>query len=520
MPLLSHLKTSLKLKVKYQCYTTTASQRVNKIRSKSNQEYEVNIGLEIHTQLNTNEKLFSTSNNLFTSKVNQNINCYDSSYPGVLPILNQDCLKKAVELIIAINGTIQPHSSFDRKHYFYPDMPQGYQITQKYEPIGKGGSISLNYLDGLSYPLEINIEQVQLEQDSGNLIQEENNVKINLNRVNVPLIELVTRPDFINSLEVVTFIKKYQTLVRSLGVSLADLEIGTLRCDINLSIKEYNSKIMGNKIELKNLNNFKIIRKAIDYEIQRQIELIESSQLILPETRSYNQQLKKTYKLRTKQTSEDYRYMNEPDLPRIKISPSLIESIKTQLPVTPYELLIQWEKQYKLNNIQLNAVLPLIHEPKATEFLNNCIKLQPKLDFSQLTHWLSSILLGILSKQKLTFKNITITEKQFLSVINEFNLNNINSKTSKYLIIKMLNGDLRLAKEIIQQEDLGLIKDETILLPIINKLIKENSIKFKKLKESKDKRQMAWFLGKIMLLTENKACPEKVNQLLMKIEIK
>lgn len=295
--------------------------------------YKLKCGLEIHTQLQTKYKLFSLTKSDFQSKPNTNVSYFDCGLPGTQPKLNPEALFLALKTAAALNCDIQPFSTFDRKHYFYPDQPLGYQITQHYHPIATGGFLELNKFDNLPESKIINIEQIQIEQDTGstNYDKFDNSINVDLNRSNTPLIELVTKPDFDSLQQVHAFIKKYQTLVRYLDICTGDLENGAIRVDVNVSIN-------GNpRVEIKNLNSTSEIQQAIKYEYQRQIDQLQSENLIEQETRGWNGQ--ETVSLRKKENAIDYRYFPDSELPRIVLHENIHRELNAILPVLPDKLL-------------------------------------------------------------------------------------------------------------------------------------------------------------------------------------
>ncbi|KAJ2625555.1 hypothetical protein H4R22_004968, partial [Coemansia sp. RSA 1290] len=317
--------------------------------STTNRGFKATIGLELHVQLKSSQKLFSSANAKWDESPNTNVNLVDAGLPGALPQLNPECIKLAARAILAFNGKVQSKSAFDRKHYFYADQPLGYQITQQRHPIGRGGYIEIGQLDGLSYTKQIGIQQLQLEQDTAKSIHGvyPDYVMIDMNRAGVALLEIVSNPDMETAEEAVLFVRKLQLLLRHMHVSNCNMEEGSLRCDVNVSVyRNGENKLSGTRCELKNLNSFKVIRDAINAEISRQIKAIENNQAIEQETRGYDARKNQTFVARSKEAAPDYRYMPEPDVPEICISDGWIDLLRKTLPETPAAALERIKAQY------------------------------------------------------------------------------------------------------------------------------------------------------------------------------
>ncbi|KAF0374333.1 glutamyl-tRNA amidotransferase chain B [Gigaspora margarita] len=332
---------------------------------KSN-KWETIIGLEVHAQLNSKTKLFSSSSTSFNEPVNTNVSVIDAAFPGTLPQLNTKCVELAVAASLALSGNVQLVSSFDRKQYFYPDLPPGYQITQHYAPISLGGKIFLNQLDGLEYDTMVRIKQIQLEQDTGKSIHDivPGMTLIDLNRAGTGLIEIVTEPDMRTSKEAGLTVKKLQSILRTIGSSDGNMEEGSLRCDVNVSVHEHETPY-GTRCEIKNLNSIKFLMAAIDVEIERQIKELENGNKIVQETRGFDVLKNKTFRLRTKETATDYRYMPEPDLSPLILNKDYITRISNNLPELPDDLKTRIMKQY---GIPLHDVIVLMNETGGVKY--------------------------------------------------------------------------------------------------------------------------------------------------------
>lgn len=423
-------------------------------------KYKLKCGLEIHTQLNTRKKLFSQStNDPFHSLENPNVHTsyFDIALPGTQPILNYEAVLYAIRLSLAIDAKVNLQSSFDRKHYFYGDQPMGYQITQHYQPFATGGQIKLyKDLDGVD-DKNIRIIQLQLEQDTGKSVYKENEglTLIDLNRSNVPLIEMVTQPDFTDVKQIRAFIKKYQNLVRHLDVSTGDLETGAMRVDVNLSVNDFA------RVELKNLPNTSSIINAIKFEFQRQVQIIEDGKgpelLLHPETRGWNGEA--TVKLRSKETTIDYRYMPDPELPVISLSPLAVEGVAKSLPPAPEDVIKKLMaapyslslKDAKLLTIKGNSQDQMYTQAELLQFYVETFRCylkdvkkseNGKINYKLPTNWIIHELLGTLNKLQMPLKKVTVvmTPEKFSEFLMLIHRKEISNATGKLLLFHVLES--------------------------------------------------------------------------------
>ena len=314
------------------------------------------IGLEIHAQLITNSKIFSSSPNKFGSSPNVNASLIDLGFPGTLPTINESVIKQAVKFGIATNADIAKFSVFARKNYFYPDLPKGYQISQYENPIIIGGSININLEDGSEKKIELT--RAHLEEDAGKSIHDQVNGKtyLDLNRAGTPLLEIVSEPQISNSFEAVQYMKKIHEIVTSLEICDGNMQEGSFRCDANVSVRKTGQEKLGTRTELKNINSFKFIEKAIEYEIDRQIEVLESGGKINQETRLYDEKSQTTRSMRSKEEANDYRYFPDPDLLPICITKDYINKVKSNMPMMPEERKRIYHEEYSLNDDQVNIL--------------------------------------------------------------------------------------------------------------------------------------------------------------------
>lgn len=437
------------------------SRPVRSLGFKLDPNYKLKCGLEIHTQLKTKYKLFSLSSSKFDSEPNTNVSYFDCGLPGTLPKLNPEALYLALKTAVALNSDVQSFSTFDRKHYFYPDQPQGFQITQRYHPIAKNGYLELNSkFDDIAEDLKtINIEQIQIEQDTGktNYDKYDKLIKIDLNRSNVPLIELVTKPDFENMSQIRAFIKKYQTLVKHLDVCTGDLETGAIRIDLNVSING------GNRVEVKNLGSSSELASALKSEYHRQIHLTKENFPIIQETRGWNG--KETVRLRSKENAVEYRYVPDSELPFINLDPEISREIAAALPdlpdtiITklisePYNLELKHAKFFIANKDILNYYYDLFQI-----VVNDAGR-----DYKVANNWLVHELIGAFSKFEVPLDISLIPPTKLGEIIIMVSNDELTTTSAKQLLSQLVKSpddkDLTI-QELIEKYDLGKIKDIT-----------------------------------------------------------
>ncbi|QLL31596.1 hypothetical protein HG536_0B04600 [Torulaspora globosa] len=511
-------------------------------------KYKLKCGLEIHTQLDTRKKLFSQStNDPFHSleRPNMHTSYFDIALPGTQPILNYEAVLYAIRLSLAIDAKVNLQSSFDRKHYFYGDQPMGYQITQHYRPFATGGQIKLNTdIDGVD-DKNIRVIQLQLEQDTGKSVYKENEglTLIDLNRSNVPLIEMVTHPDFTDVKQIRAFIKKYQNLVRHLNVSTGDLETGAMRVDVNLSVNDFA------RVELKNLPNTSSIINAIKFEFHRQVQIIEDGKgpelLLHPETRGWNGEA--TVKLRSKETTIDYRYMPDPELPVISLSPLAVEGVAKGLPPAPEDVIKKLMaapyslslKDAKLLTIKGNSQDQMYTQPELLQFYVETFRCylkdvkksgDGKINYKLPTNWIIHELLGTLNKLQMPLKKVTVIMKpekfsEFLMLIHRKEISNATGKLLLFHVVE--NLDLIKDKKtldfasLIDEYDLGKISQiddrelekicQDIIVQIEDKKLIENIVSGKK------KNSIKYLIGLGMRLSQGRISPQEFERMFKKL---
>ncbi|KAL0074746.1 aspartyl/glutamyl-tRNA amidotransferase subunit B [Phycomyces blakesleeanus] len=486
-------------------FATATSQNHRYIKD----NWEAIIGIEVHAQINSNTKLFSDTPTSFNDLVNTNISTIDAAFPGVQPTLNGRCVELAVKTALALDSKVQSLSTFDRKHYFYPDLPQGYQITQQREPIARGGSISLTQLDGLDEPIKVGIEQLQLEQDTGKSMHDMRPgfTLLDLNRAGTGLMEIVTKPDMRSSHEAGLLVKKLQAILRSVGSSKANMEEGSMRCDVNVSVHKIGEPF-GTRCELKNLNSVRFLSMAIDAEIKRQIIAIEQGEIIESETRGYDVSSDKTFKLRGKESALDYRFMPEPDLPPLILSSDYIESVGSTLPELPDQCRTRIMEQYELSLTDANV---LLNESGSLVFYEKvCIGRNPRF----VVNWTLHELFGQLASRSIPFQENPISEQQMGSLLDLIQNGTITGPTGKSVLKVMLEErSNEMPMKIVESKGWARMGDSEKLKTLCENLISQHVEKAETIRNGEPK-MYNWFIGQLMRETKGLADPTELNNAL------
>ena len=468
--------------------------------------WETVIGLETHVQLSTKTKLFSRASTAFGASPNTNVNLIDCGLPGVLPSVNKEAFYKAIRFGMAVGAQINQTSLFDRKNYFYADLPKGYQITQMDLPIVLGGSIEI-ILDKLVKT--INITRAHLEEDAGKSIHDEFDgfSAIDLNRAGTPLLEIVSEPEISSAKEAVAYMKAMHQLVTYLDVSDGNMAQGSLRCDANVSIRKKGAKELGTRTEIKNINSFKFIEKAINFEIKRQIKILENGEKVTQETRLYDSSKDETRPMRSKEFANDYRYFPEPDLLPVIISDEEIKKIRDEFPELPNEKETRYQKEFGLS--AYDAQIIASSKPMADFFE---AALQKTKNYSLLSNWLIGEISAYLNKEQIEIHESKLSADIVAMLINRIDDQTISGKIGKSIFEEMCaNGSS--PDEIIKSQGLEQISDDEAIEEIILTVINENPAQVEAYLAGKEKL-FGFFVGQVMKLTEGTANPKTVNNIL------
>ena len=467
--------------------------------------YEVVIGLEVHAQILSNSKLFSSSPTKFGAEPNTQVSLVDAAFPGMLPVINEYCIKQAIKTGIGLKAKINNRSVFDRKNYFYADLPQGYQISQYKNPIVGEGNVILDMPYGQR---KIGIERLHLEQDAGKSIHDidPQNTFVDLNRSGVALMEIVSKPDLRSLDEVNAYIKKLRSIMRYLGTCDGNMQEGSLRADVNVSVKKKNSDKLGTRCEIKNVNSIKFMQMAIDYEANRQVDLIEKGHKIDQETRLFDAKKNETRSMRSKEDAHDYRYFPDPDLLPLELKDDFIEKIKSDIPELPDEKKKRFIDKFSLSSYEANI---LVSDKETSEYFEEVIK---NSDVKLATNWITGELFALLNEKDLGIIQSPISAKNLSKLINLIKNGTISGKIAKTVFELMADGD-KDPKEIVEKEGLKQQSDPKELEKIISKIISKNQDKVEEYKSGKEKL-FAFFVGQVMKISGGKANPKLVNDIL------
>ena len=476
------------------------------INRKDNQ-YEVVIGLEVHAQVTSESKLFSTSSTKFGAEPNTQVSLVDAALPGMLPVINKYCVKQAIKTGIGLKAKINKRSVFDRKNYFYADLPQGYQISQFKDPIVGEGKVILDMPDGQK---EVGIERLHLEQDAGKSIHDldPKNTFVDLNRSGVALMEIVSKPDLRSPDEVNAYVKKLRSIMRYLGTCDGNMQEGSLRADVNVSVRRKGTKEFGTRCEIKNVNSIKFMQMAIEYEANRQVDLIEDGQSIDQETRLFDTKKNETRSMRSKEDAHDYRYFPDPDLLPLEVSEDFIEKLKLEIPELPDEKKKRFIEKFKLSPYEATI---LVSDNETSNYFENVIK---KSDVKLATNWIIGELFAALNEKNLEITESPISAGNLSKLINLIKDGTISGKIAKTVFENMMEGD-KDPKKIVEEKGLKQESDPKALEALIDKVIDDNREKATEYKSGKVKL-FGFFVGQVMKVSGGKANPQLVNEILKK----
>ncbi len=473
-------------------------------------EWETVIGLEIHAQLATKSKIFSGASTAFGAAPNTQACAVDLGLPGVLPVLNREVVRMATKFGLAINATVAERSVFARKNYFYPDLPKGYQISQYELPIVAHGHIDIELEDGTTK--RIGVTRAHLEEDAGKSLHEDFHgmTGIDLNRAGTPLLEIVSEPDMRSAQEAVAYMKRIHELVRYIEICDGNMQEGSFRCDANVSVRPKGQKEFGTRAELKNINSFRFVEKAIDYEVERQIALIESGGKVVQETRLYDPDRDETRSMRAKEEANDYRYFPDPDLLPVVIEPSFIEAVRATLPELPEARRRRFVSEYGLSNYDadfLTASRPL------ADYYEDVVK-SVGAEAKLCANWVMGDLSANLNRDGKEITDSPVSTEQLAGMIRRILDNTISGKIAKEVFEAMWNGEGD-ADAVIDKKGLRQITDSGAIEKIIDDILAANPDNVAAYRSGKDKL-FGFFVGQAMKATQGKANPQQLNDLLKK----
>ena len=460
------------------------------------------IGIEVHVELKSKSKVFSRSKNDFNDDINTNVDVLDLAYPGTLPRLNKEVIDMALKASLALNCKINQFMHFDRKNYFYPDLPKGYQITQKDSPIGYDGYLEIKTENGIK---KIEIERIQIEEDTCKSIHSGKQTLLNYNRAGVPLIEIVSKPVIADGNEAMLYLEALRETLLYLGVSDVKIEEGSMRCDANISLHEENTSEFGTKTEIKNIGSISKVALSINYEIERQKAIIESGNKVVEETRRFDDKTNTTISMRVKETGNDYRYLPEPNIPFVNIADAWIEKAKAEIPMLPSAM----REEYLTLGISTNNINTLIAIKELNDFYRPLYK---KTDAIILANLLTGDILSHLNKNNISLSDTKLTAEKILGLVDLLSQKKITSKQGKEILPHLLITDKTL-DEIINE--LGITEvDDSALKTIIEKVLSENEQSVNDYKAGKEKA-IKYLIGQVMKESKGQANPEIVNNMLI-----
>ena len=477
-------------------------------------QWETVIGLEVHVQLATKTKIFSGASTAFGATANTQACAIDLAMPGTLPVANEEAFRLAVMFGLAINADIGKRSVFERKNYFYPDLPKGYQTTQLDEPIVGPGIVDITLSDGSSK--RIRIHHAHLEEDAGKSLHEDfqGMSGIDLNRAGTPLIEIVSEPDMSNAEEAVAFAKKLHAIVTALGICDGEMSQGSMRFDVNISVRPAGQQELGTRTETKNLNSFKFMEEAIALEVERQIDVLEDGGKIIQETRLYDGDSKTARSMRSKEEANDYRYFPCPDLLPVILDDEYIEAVRNSLPELPEARGLRFMEQYQLSNYDADI---LGGDSATAHFFEATVKYCNDAKLS--ANWIMGELSAYLNNAEKSIANSPVTAEQLAGLITRIKDNTISSKTGKKVFEALWQGEADSADAIIEQQGLKQVSDTGAIEAMVDDVIANSSAQvenYRKADADKRPKMLGYFVGQVMKASKGRANPKMINELLLK----
>ena len=474
-------------------------------------EYDVVVGLEVHAELNTETKMYCSCKNSFGSAVNSNVCPICAGLPGTLPVLNKKALEYALKVGIALNCKINKKSKQDRKNYFYPDLPKGYQISQHDIPIFYDGYVDV-IINNSGETKKIGITRIHIEEDAGKLIHSDdsNESLLDLNRAGVPLIEIVSEPDISSAKEAKAYLETIKSILQTLGVSDCKMQEGSIRCDVNVSLKPKGSNVLGTRCEMKNVNTFNGAVRAIEYEVARQIKVLESGEKLTQETRKWDDDKGKNILLRSKENSKDYRYFPEPDLFAVVIDDDMIEKVKNNIPELPNVKIKRFVSSY---NLPMVDAVTLVGDIQKSNLFEECVKQSTNFSPKLFSNWILGDISRILNEKNIKLSETNINSNKLIYIVKLIE-DGIISNTSAKIVIENIMLNNKNIDEIIKENNLGQVSDKTELEKIVETVLKENP----QIKEmfNKGKTNIVGFaVGQCMKISKGKGNPEILKEIIL-----
>ena len=468
-------------------------------------KYKVVVGLEMHCELKSNSKVFSSAENSYNELANANVRPVDMAFPGTLPVVNKECVRKALLMSMVLNCKQPEYMYFDRKNYYYPDLPKGFQITQMHDPVGVDGNITIECND---YEKNVLIHDIHLEEDAASLDHYYDTSLIDYNRAGVPLLELVTEPCLSSAEEAVAFLETMRRIYQYCGVSEADTKKGQIRCDVNVSIMDPDATELGTKVEIKNINSFGNVYDAIIYEVKRQSELKDAGRYdeVVQETRRFDEETGTTIHMRSKVDAIDYKYFVEPNIPKYKIDKKWLDEIRKDIPMLPRKRKNKYINEYGLSEYDANII---IKEKEYADYFEKCISLG--MDKKQAANWLIVQIIAYLNKYEITLQDFYLTPEYLNQIISELDKGTISSKQAKEIFFKSLEENKE-PKNFISKEN-SQISDKGELESIIDNILNNNIAQVEAYKSGKT-NLFDYFVGQVMKETRGKANPTITKEIL------
>ena len=462
--------------------------------------YKAVIGLEFHCEMKSNTKVFSNARNSFSKTANENVAPVDMAFPGTLPVVNKTCVKKALMMSMILNCKQPQYMEFDRKNYYYPDLPKGYQLTQFFNPVGVDGKIEVD-VNGTKK--EVLIHDIHLEEDAASLDHYYNTSTIDYNRAGVPLLELVTEPCLHSADEALAFLEHVKSIYEYTDISECDTKKGQIRADVNVSIMDEDATEFGTKVEVKNVNSFDAIRKTINYEIKRQSELKDAGRYdeVIQETRRWDDETETTIHMRSKADAIDYKYFTEPNIPKYKITKELLDEIRSKIPVLAHERKEKYIKDYSLSEYDAGV---LTKDKKISDYFEECVSLN--CDPKSACNWITTRILGELNKsEKNNIDDLFIRPSMIAELVSLINDKKISSDQGKKVFTKMLEEHLT-PKEIVKKYDMEVIEDAGFIESLVNEVISENEQAVTDYHNGRT-NMIDYLVGQVMKKSKGKANP-------------